>query len=156
MILIGFNIFVGCALEAMGYGEDDNLKKLQLKLNGKELTAKDPSPGLYLLSFSVDQGKIIQNTWWRHQMETVSALLALRLRNSRVTDEFPWQRSVTRSVVVFFDLHLNKRLSQQSWGWWFETPPCSLWLRDIAIQITQLEKYCLRVKFLCETWVVVY
>ena len=20
-----------------------------------------------------------------------------------------------------------KRLSKQSWGWWFETPPCSLW-----------------------------
>ena len=22
---------------------------------------------------------------------------------------------------------LNKRLSKQSWGWWFETPSCSLW-----------------------------
>ena len=27
----------------------------------------------------------------------------------------------------FFDLHLNKRLSKQSWGWWSETPPRSLW-----------------------------
>ena len=27
----------------------------------------------------------------------------------------------------FFDLHLNKRLSKHSWGWWFETPSCSLW-----------------------------
>ena len=25
---------------------------------------------------------------------------------------------VTRSFDVFFDLRLNKRLSQQSWGWW--------------------------------------
>ena len=26
-----------------------------------------------------------------------------------------------------FDVRLNKRVSKQSWGWWFETPPCSLW-----------------------------
>ena len=41
--------------------------------------------------------------------------------------EFPAQRPVTRSFDVFFDLRLNKRLSKQSWGWWFETPSCSLW-----------------------------
>ena len=28
---------------------------------------------------------------------------------------------------VFFNLCLNKRLSKQSCGWWFETPSCSLW-----------------------------
>ena len=28
---------------------------------------------------------------------------------------------------VFFDLHLNKRLSKQSWGWWFETLLRALW-----------------------------
>ena len=37
------------------------------------------------------------------------------------------QRPVTRSFDVFFDLRLNKRLSKQSWGWWFETPSRSLW-----------------------------
>ena len=41
--------------------------------------------------------------------------------------QFPAQRPVTRSFDVFFDLRLNKRLSKQSWGWWFETPPWSLW-----------------------------
>ena len=30
-------------------------------------------------------------------------------------------------LCVFFHLCLNKRLSKQSWGWWFETPSCSLW-----------------------------
>ena len=34
---------------------------------------------------------------------------------------------VTRSFNVFFDLRLNKCLSKQSWGWWLETPSCSLW-----------------------------
>ena len=32
----------------------------------------------------------------------------------------PAQRPVTRSFGLFFDLRLNKRLSKQSWGWWFE------------------------------------
>ena len=41
--------------------------------------------------------------------------------------EFPTQRPVTRSFDVFFDLRLNKRLSKQPWGWWFETLLWSLW-----------------------------
>ena len=41
--------------------------------------------------------------------------------------EFPTQRPVTHSFGVFFDLRLNKRLSKQPWGWWFETPSWSLW-----------------------------
>ena len=41
--------------------------------------------------------------------------------------EFPTQRPVTRSFDVFFDLRPNKRLSKQSWGWWFETLSRSLW-----------------------------
>ena len=41
--------------------------------------------------------------------------------------EFPAQRPVTQSFDVFFDLRLNKRLSKQPWGWWFETASWSLW-----------------------------
>ena len=65
--------------------------------------------------------------WWRHQMETFSALLAICAGNSPVPGEFPTQRPVTRSFDVFFDLRLNKRLSKQSWGWWFETLSRPLW-----------------------------
>ena len=53
-------------------------------------------------------------------MEIFSALLALCAGNSPVAGEFPSQRPATRSFGVFFDLRLNKRLSKQSWGWWFE------------------------------------
>ena len=60
-------------------------------------------------------------------METFSALLAICTGNSPVTGEFPAQRPVTRSFDVFFDLRLNKRLSKQRWGWWFETPLHPLW-----------------------------
>ena len=41
--------------------------------------------------------------------------------------EFPTQRPVTQSFGVFFDLRLNKRMSKQPWGWWFQTPSWSLW-----------------------------
>ena len=54
------------------------------------------------------------HAWWRHQMETFSALLAICAGNSPVTGEFPAQRPVTRSFGVFFYLRLNKRLSKQS------------------------------------------
>ena len=37
------------------------------------------------------------------------------------------QRPVTRSFDVFCDLRFNKRLSKQSWGWWFETLSRPLW-----------------------------
>ena len=59
-------------------------------------------------------------------MEPFSALLAFCAGNSPVTGEFPSQRPVTRSFDVFFDVRLNKRLSKQSWCWWFETPSRSL------------------------------
>ena len=68
-----------------------------------------------------------RNTWWRHQVETFSALLAICAGNSPVSGEFPAQRPVTWSFDVFFDLCPNKRLSKQSWGWWFETPSGLLW-----------------------------
>ena len=63
---------------------------------------------------------------WRHLMETFPALQVLCAGNSLVTGEFP-ARPVTLSFDVFFDLCLNKRLSKQPWGWWYETPSHSLW-----------------------------
>ena len=38
-----------------------------------------------------------------------------------------WHGSTCLSFDVFCDLRPNKRLSKQSWGWWFETISCSLW-----------------------------
>ena len=61
-------------------------------------------------------------------METFSASLAICVGNSPVPGEFPSQRPATRSFDVFFDMRLNnKRLSKQSWGWWFETLSSPLW-----------------------------
>ena len=69
-----------------------------------------------------------RETWWRHQMEPFCALLTICAGNSPVTGEFPahkdqWSRTLMSSLICA----LNKLLSKQSWGWWFETPSRSLW-----------------------------
>ena len=69
----------------------------------------------------------IHTTWWRHQMKTFSAWLAICAGNSPVPGEFPTQRPVTRSFDVYFDLRPNNRWSKQSLGWWFETLSPPLW-----------------------------
>ena len=92
------------------------------------------------------------HTWWRHQMETFSALLALCAGNSPVTGEFPSQRPVTRSFDVFFHLCGNKRLSKQSWGWWFETLSRSLWRHcnvEIIYFVTRSSIYDIFLTSLC-------
>ena len=79
-------------------------------------------------------------SWWRHQMETFSALLAICAGNSPVPGEFPAQRPATRS----FDLRLNKRLRKQSWGWWFEILSHPLWRHfDVLIYVSLLEDWLL-------------
>ena len=53
-------------------------------------------------------------TWWRHQMETFSALLVLCEGNPPVTGGFPSQRGRNAGFGVFIDVSLNKRLNKQS------------------------------------------
>ena len=86
-------------------------------------------------------------TWWRHQMETFSALLAICAGNSPVTDEFPAQRPATRRFDVLFDMHLNNRLSRQWWGWWFEKPSRSIWrhhneFMDDTLKLMKVMVWC--------------
>ena len=81
------------------------------------------------------------SAWWRHQMETLSALLAICVGNSLVPGEFPTQRPVMCSFGVFFHLRSNKRLSKQWWGWWFETPSFAHY------DVTVMDRRKLRIPF---------
>ena len=81
----------------------------------------------HLMSSLMYSYRMFAFPWWRHQMETFSASLAICAGNSPVPGEFPTQRPVTRSFDAFFDLFLNIRLRKQSRGWWFETLSCPLW-----------------------------
>ena len=79
-----------------------------------------------LFSWKLDVTCLLLSSWWSHQMETFSVLLAICAGDS-VSGKFPAQRPVTRSFDVFFDLRLNERLSKQSRGWSFETTSRPLW-----------------------------
>ena len=65
------------------------------------------------------------------------------------TGEFPSQRPVTRSLDVFFDLLLNKRMSKSSRHRWFETPLPSLWRHCNERSRLVLFRYFVR---LCDKW----
>ena len=55
-------------------------------------------------------------------------------------------RTKTSDVQLwYFYMRLNKRLSKQSWGWWFETPPRSLWRRgDEHTEPLKMSPFCRR------------
>ena len=57
--------------------------------------------------------------------------------NPPATGGFPSQPPVMWSYDIFFDLHLNKRLSKQSRRRWFETSLRSLW-RHCNVHIHQI------------------
>ena len=79
----------------------------------------------FVIIIYIDAG--LTGSWWCHQMEICSALLALCAGNSPVTGEFPLQRPVMRSFDVSLDLHLNRQFSKQLRHWSFEMPSRSLW-----------------------------
>ena len=71
---------------------------------------------------------------WRHQMETFSVLLAICAGNPPEPVNSP-HKGQRRGALMFFYLHLNIRLSKQSWGGWFETQSRPLWRQcnDLSI-----------------------
>ena len=95
---------------------------------------------LYVTTFVIFKRKVML---WRMMERKIWCALVCFMMTSlngnifRVTGhlcgEFPTQRPVTRSFDVFFDLRLNKRLSKQSWGWWFETLSRPLWPHGIVL-----------------------
>ena len=114
--------------EILGEIHSFSFKKMHLKMSSAK--GRLFSLGLNVLSsirrlFSSKSTKLFRfyrmKPWWRHQMETFSALLAICAGN------YITQRPLTRSFDVFFDLRPNKRLSKQWRGWWFETPSHPLW-----------------------------
>ena len=94
----------------------------------------------------------IINHGWRGQCQNthmrIDMMTSLNRNIFRVTGhlcgEFTghWWRPVTRSFGVFFDLHLNERLSKQSWGWWFETISRPLWHHSNGTAISTWIIFC--------------
>ena len=65
----------------------------------------------------------------------------------------PHKSRVTRSIDVFSDLRLNKRLNKQWWGWWFETPSRLFWChvkRIILFSRQTLLSFALLLTYKCD------
>ena len=68
-------------------------------------------------------------SWWRHQMETFSAV------TGPLCGEFTSQRPVAWSFDVSFDLRLNKRLNKQSRRRWFESHRLHRFHYDVTVMV---------------------
>ena len=104
---------------------DSWLDSLFINLGGPKCIRLKYTQGVNLPDYPLTRYSF--QSWWRHQTETFSALLALYAGNLPVPGELPSQSPVAQSFDVFFDRCMNKRLSKQWWGWWFETPSHPLW-----------------------------
>ena len=75
-------------------------------------------------------------TWW-HMMTSWNGNI-FRV-TGHLCGEFTSHRWIPRTKAskaelwCFFDIRLNKRVSKQSWGWWFETPARPLWHHNNAM-----------------------
>ena len=102
-------------------------------------------------------GKIITSlwtSWWRHQMETFSALLALCAGNSPVPGNSPHKGQWRGALMFFFYLRLNKRLSKQSIAWWFETLSRPLWRHCNVVSL--LPRRLSTIRTIRHSWTLVF
>ena len=81
---------------------------------------------LYMQRFVDSSNTVLFWPWWRHQMDTVSLLLAIfaGIHQSPVNSLYKGQ---WRGAFMFSLLRLNIPLSKKLWGWWFETLSRPLW-----------------------------
>ena len=94
-------------------------------------------------------------TWWRHQVETFPRYWPL-------CGEFTGNRWIpltktSDAELWFFYLRLNKRLSKQSWGWWFETPSRPSWHHcNVSYLLTSKDEQqiCIRLHIKAVHWYV--
>ena len=79
-----------------------SVPSLTALLNARAIAIRPRMSEYRIRAWEPTTWKHTKKSWWRHRMETFSALLALCGGNSPVTSEFPSQRPVTRRFDVFF------------------------------------------------------
>ena len=78
------------------------------------------------LWFVLFTGEFSHSMWLEYHMMTSSNENIFRV-TGHLCGEFTAQGQWRGPLMLSFDLRLNKPLSKQSWGWWFETPLRPLW-----------------------------
>ena len=86
-------------------------------------------------------------------MEAFSTLLSLCAGNSPATVNSPHRGQWRGTLMFFFDLRRNIRLSKQPWGWWFKTPSWSLWRQcneqNVLLTLTSMCLYIYAYRSIC-------
>ena len=80
---------------------------------------------------------------WKHFPRYWSFVRGIHLSLVNFPHKGQW-----RGALVFSSICLNKRLSKQSWGWWFETPSRPLWRHCNALEVSKLWDLGLKITFL--------
>ena len=62
----------------------------------------------------------------------------------------PLTKASNAELWCFLYLRLNKQLSKQSWGWWFEMPSCSLWRHCNAVAFFFFNKLVSKPALTCQ------
>ena len=90
---------------------------------GLKKTRNKNSIGI-LITILIDQSLYL---WYYSEFTRFITAPKYNIMTSSNGNKFPLYWPLTRNFDVFFDLRLNKWLSKQSWGWWFETPSHPVW-----------------------------
>ena len=116
------NLLLSCAHVTVGYDTVDNNMAFRSVRQQKNATYArfwtDNKHPIWRPDLMIEK---IVVAWWRHQMETISALLVICAGNLWPVNS-PHKGQWRGVLMVFFYLRLNKLLSKQLWGWWFEMP----------------------------------
>ena len=107
---------IGAIVEARKYLNKDNLPSLYYSFIYPYLTFCNQVWGntckTYLEKIIIQQNGVIK---WKHFPRCWTFV-------QWIHRWIPFTKASYAELWCFFDLRLNKRLSKQSWGWWFETP----------------------------------
>ena len=76
---------------------------------------------------SICRHNVNQYDFPANRTDTIGMMTSSNSHIFRVTGHLSHKVQWRGAFDVFFDLRPNKRLSKQSWDWWFETPSRPLW-----------------------------
>ena len=122
-----------CMSESLTHGGGEDLWDMCLELSDCsvifQVSQQQWSWRLYQITAPYNNFNTPIMIWWRHQMGTFSTLLAFARGIHRSPVNSPHKGQWRGASMFSLICALNKQLSKQYWGWWFEMPLRPLWRR---------------------------
>ena len=137
------NPLVSLQLAGSSSDSDNNVRWIETHTLTHEMLRDLIKCRQQFLIMSFDQRNVIRNHWgpmtvwkydvikWKHFPRYRPFVRGIHRSPVNSPHKGQWRGSLVFSLMCA----LNKRLSKQSWGWWFETPPRSLWRHCNALRL---------------------